>query len=81
MRLKIVLHIKIQFASSDLMLLNKTHFRRRFQGRTGQALLCHRVAVLLHCRGVEAKAHVVIVTVRRMWHMSQPQFGAGDASG
>ena len=28
MRLKIVLHIKIQFVSSDLMVVNKTHFKR-----------------------------------------------------
>lgn len=28
MRLKIVLHIKLQFVSSDLMVVNKTHFKR-----------------------------------------------------
>lgn len=28
MRLKIVLHIKIQFVSSDLMVVNKAHFKR-----------------------------------------------------
>lgn len=28
MRLKIVLHIKIQFVSSDFMVVNKTHFKR-----------------------------------------------------
>lgn len=29
MRLKIVLHIKLQFVSSDLMVVNKTHFKRQ----------------------------------------------------
>lgn len=28
MRLKIVLHIKIQFVSSDLMVVNKAHFQK-----------------------------------------------------
>lgn len=32
MYLKIVLHIKIQFVSSDLMVVNKTHSRKEHSG-------------------------------------------------
>lgn len=35
MHLKIVLHIKLQFVNSDLMVVNKTHFKRhRTDGHT-----------------------------------------------
>lgn len=48
MCLKIVLHIKIQFVSSDLMVVNKTHFKRHIW--TLQAFLCHPVVILDYCR-------------------------------
>lgn len=39
MRLKIVLHIKIQFVSSDFLMFNETHFRNLECSQL--ALFCH----------------------------------------
>lgn len=47
MRLKIVLHIKIQFVSSDFRIINETHFRKL--KRSQQAFLCHLADILHNC--------------------------------
>lgn len=47
MRLKIVLHIKIQFVSSDFLIFNETHFRDFKWSQ--QAFLCHLADILHYC--------------------------------
>lgn len=47
MRLKIVLHIKIQFVSSDFLIFNETPFRKLKCSQ--QAFLCHLADTLHNC--------------------------------
>lgn len=47
MRLKIVLHIKIQFVSSDFLIFNETHFTDFKWSQ--QAFLCHLADILHYC--------------------------------
>lgn len=47
MRLKIVLHIKIQFVSSDFRIFNETHFTNLEWSQ--QALFRHLAAILYYC--------------------------------
>lgn len=47
MRLKIVLHIKIQFVSSDFLMFNETHFINLNWSQ--QAFFCHLVVDLCYC--------------------------------
>lgn len=48
MRLKIVLHIKIQFVSSDFLIFNETHFRNL--GWSEQAFFRHLAVNLIIAR-------------------------------
>lgn len=45
MRLKIVLHIKIQFVSSDFLMFNETHSRNLKWSQ--QAFFCHLVVLCI----------------------------------
>lgn len=47
MRLKIVLHIKIQFVSSDFLIINEPLFRKLKWSQ--QAFLCHLADILHNC--------------------------------
>lgn len=62
MHLKIVLHIKIQFVSCDLMVVNKTHLKKADQERTQLAFLRHLVVSLINCRGEGKLTDLMITT-------------------
>lgn len=58
MRLKSVLHIKIQFVRSDLMVVNNS-FQKAEQEWTQQASLCPLVVDLWNCRGSNIMTYMV----------------------
>lgn len=82
MRLKIVLHIKMQFVGSDLMLLNETHLKR--QNGNGHGKLPHAPVWSFDGTAAEVIWNVVLKGFEpmdllvNMWEMQRFDFLRSD---